>query len=301
MKLKSVLLASAAVLFAGSAVAADLTNPFYLPGKGQMTSDTKIEYFREKDGNGHYDNYFASEELAYGLTDNLAIVGTLGNYFDHEGDFNNSHNFDYEIGAKYNMEHGRIKAQVAASYYTYDPKSFEGHHGTDERWQKYLNGQIKLGYDMGNGLTPYASYALSSQIDNGDRELGQSAFAGVHKFGGNWAVDGGIRYDYNTDGKNNNLVYVQAAADNNWVAGYGNGKFGPDDNITRAQVVTILNRVLERTPLSEDTFKGFKYNNWTDNQNPEAWYYLDMIEAGTGHTCDHDETTGVEIWTGVID
>ena len=95
--------------------------------------------------------------------------------------------------------------------------------------------------------------------------------------------------------------YVQAAADNNWVAGYGNGKFGPNDNITRAQVVTILNRVLERTPLSEDTFKGFKYNNWTDNQNPEAWYYLDMIEAGTGHTCDHDETTGVEIWTGVID
>lgn len=95
--------------------------------------------------------------------------------------------------------------------------------------------------------------------------------------------------------------YVQAAADNNWVAGYGNGKFGPDDNITRAQVVTILNRVLERTPLSEETFEGFEYNNWTDNQNPEAWYYLDMIEAGTGHTCDHDETTGVEIWTGVID
>ena len=213
MKLKSVLLASAAVLFAGSAVAADLTNPFYLPGKGQMTSDTKIEYFREKDGNGHYDNYFASEELAYGLTDNLAIVGTLGNYFDHEGEYNNSHNFDYEIGAKYNMEHGRIKAQVAASYYTFDPKSWEGHHDTDARWQKYINGEVKLGADMCDGLMPYASYKFSGQIDEADREFYQSAFLGVHKYAGKWAADGGIRYDFETDGRNENGVYAEAGAD----------------------------------------------------------------------------------------
>lgn len=219
MKLKSVLLASAAVLFAGSASAADLTNPFYLPGQGQFTSDTQVSYGRTEltaatdEGIRNFDRIRATEELTYGVTNNLSVFGVLGNDFDVEGEYNNSHNFDYEIGAKYNKDFGKIKTQVAASYYTYDPKSFEGHHGTDERWQKYLNGQIKLGYDMGNGLTPYASYALSSQIDNGDRELGQSAFAGVHKFGGNWAVDGGIRYDYNTDGKNNNLVYVQAAAD----------------------------------------------------------------------------------------
>ena len=220
MKLKSVLLASAAVLFAGSAVAADLTNPFYLPGKGQMTSDTKIEYFREKDGNGHYDNYFASEELAYGLTDNLAIVGTLGNYFDHEGDFNNSHNFNYEIGAKYNMEHGRIKAQVAASYYTYDPQSWFGQSdagdledGENDRWQKYINGEIKLGADMCDGLMPYASYKFSGQIDSADREFNQSAFVGVHKYAGKWAADGGIRYDFETDGKNVNGVFAEAGAD----------------------------------------------------------------------------------------
>ena len=213
MKLKSVLLASAAVLFAGYAVAADLTNPFYLPGKGQMTSDTKIQYFREDMGEGKYDNYFASEELAYGLTDNLAIVGTLGNRFDHEGEYNNSHNFDYEIGAKYNMEHGRIKAQVAASYYTFDPKSWEGHHDTDARWQKYINGEVKLGADMCDGLMPYASYKFSGQIDEADREFYQSAFLGVHKYAGKWAADGGIRYDFETDGRNENGVYAEAGAD----------------------------------------------------------------------------------------
>ena len=212
MKLKSVLLASAAVLFAGSAVAADLTNPFYLPGKGQMTSDTKIQYNRVETSVFNYDNYYASEELAYGLTDNLAIVGTLGNTFDHEKIFNNSHNFDYEIGAKYNMEHGRIKAQVAASYFTFDPKSFLGHH-TDARWQKYINGEIKLGADMCDGLMPYASYKFSGQIDSADREFNQSAFVGVHKYAGKWAADGGIRYDFETDGKNANGVFAQAGAD----------------------------------------------------------------------------------------
>ena len=220
MKLKSVLLASAAVLFAGSAVAADLTNPFYLPGKGQMTSDTKVEYGRTHFGGNIYDSVYASEELAYGLTDNMAIVGTLGNHFDVEGEFNNSHNFDYEIGAKYNMEHGRIKAQVAASYYTYDPQSWFGQSdagdledGENDRWQKYINGEIKLGADMCDGLMPYASYKFSGQIDSADREFDQSAFVGVHKYAGKWAADGGIRYDFETDGKNANGVFAQAGAD----------------------------------------------------------------------------------------
>ena len=212
MKLKSVLLASAAVLFAGSAVAADLTNPFYLPGKGQMTSDTKVEYGRTHVGGGIYDSVYASEELAYGLTNNMAIVGTLGNHFDVEGEFNNSHNFDYEIGAKYNMEHGRIKAQVAASYFTYNPKSFLGHH-TDARWQKAIKGEVKLGADMCNGLMPYASYKFTGQIDEANREFLQSAFLGVHKYAGKWAADAGVRYDFNTDSHNNNGVYAQAGFD----------------------------------------------------------------------------------------
>lgn len=220
MKLKSVLLASAAVLFAGSAVAADLTNPFYLPGKGQMTSDTKIEYGRTHFGDYIYDSVYASEELAYGLTDNMAIVGTLGNHFDVEGEFNNSHNFDYEIGAKYNMEHGRIKAQVAASYFTFDPQSFVGqsYHGfpvagINDRWQKAIKGEVKLGADMCNGLMPYASYKFTGQIDSANREFLQSAFLGVHKYAGKWAADAGVRYDFNTDGHNNNGVYAQAGFD----------------------------------------------------------------------------------------
>lgn len=239
MKLKSVLLASAAVLFAGSASAADLTSPFFVPSQGKITSDTKVEHSRthwsERYGNfyksGVEDATVAREELAYGITNNLAVFGVIGNYFDNEGEYNNSHNFDYEIGARYNKDFGRIKTQVSGSYYTYDPKSFEGHIKTDERWQKYFNGEIKVGVDMCNGLIPYASYKFSGQVDSSDREFYQSAFLGVHKYAGKWAADAGIRYDFNTDSRSNNLVYAQAevdyyAMDNLALGVYGDYKLG---------------------------------------------------------------------------
>ena len=254
MKLKSVLLASVAVLFAGSASAADLTNPFFVPSQGKMTSDTKVQQSRthwdEPGSNaiartkGVEDATYASEELAYGITNNLAVFGIIGNHFDNEGEFNNSHNFEYEIGAKYNHNFGNIKTQVAGSYYTFNPKSWEGHdlggygddkgYGTDEnesRWQKALKGEVKLGYDMGCGLMPYASYSFTGQIDNANRYFGQSAFMGVHKYAVKWAADAGIRYDFNTDGHNNNLVYAQAEfdyypMDNLAVGVYGDYKIG---------------------------------------------------------------------------
>ena len=252
MKLKSVLLASVAVLFAGSASAADLTNPFFVPSQGKITSDTKVQQSRTHWSDagswgresGVEDATYASEELAYGITNNLAVFGIIGNHFDNEGEFNNSHNFEYEIGAKYNHNFGNIKTQVAGSYYTFNPKSWEGHdlggYGDDKgpntpanesRWQKALKGEVKLGYDMGCGLMPYASYSFTGQIDNADRYFGQSAFMGVHKYAVKWAADAGIRYDFNTDGHNNNLVYAQAEfdyypMDNLAVGVYGDYKIG---------------------------------------------------------------------------
>lgn len=258
MKLKSVLLASVAVLFAGSASAADLTSPFFVPSQGKMTSDTKVQYGRTHVDDGIYDSMYASEELAYGITNNFAVFGTIGNHFDvdHLDDegFNNSHNFDYEIGAKYNHNFGNIKTQVAGSYYTFDPKSWYGHrtHGFDKglgtdtnesRWQKFFNGEVKVGYDMGCGLIPYASYSFTGQVDNANREFFQSAFMGVHKYAVKWAADAGIRYDFNTDGHNNNGVYAQAevdyyAMDNLALGVYGDYKLGGKINYYDEEVGT---------------------------------------------------------------
>ena len=66
---------------------------------------------------------------------------------------------------------------------------------------------------------------------NANREFLQSAFMGVHKYAVKWAADAGIRYDFNTDGHNNNLVYAQAEfdyypMDNLAVGVYGDYKIG---------------------------------------------------------------------------
>lgn len=221
MNYRTILLASAAVMFAGSAMAADLTNPFYLPGEGQLTSDTSFEYGREKMKHhaGADDSEVIAEEVMYGVSDNFALKGVIANAFDTEGRYNNDHNFGYEIGGAYNMRNGNVLGQVNASYATWNPKDFYGkrnaklHNDGNDRWQKVLTGEVKLGYDAGNGLTPYASYGVEGNIDSADRYLLQTARLGVHKYTGDWAFDGALRYDFDTDGKNANQVWAEAAAD----------------------------------------------------------------------------------------
>ncbi len=222
MKLKTMLLASAAVMFAGSAMAADLTNPFYAPSEGEFTSDTAVAHERTsyKHGVAADKQTVLGEKLTYGVTDQLAVWGAVTNYFDTNHEYNNDHNFTYNIGTGYNMRDGNILAQVAAEYTTFNPKDFYGHknfkartNNGNDRWVKVLDGTIKLGYDMGDGLTPYVTYNLSGNIDAADRYLEQSVKAGVHKYDGNWAVDAGVRYDFETDGKNTNQWFAEAEVD----------------------------------------------------------------------------------------
>ncbi len=218
MNYRTILLATAAVMFAGAANAKDITSPMYLPGAGQLLSDTSIGYTRTslKHNLGAGEDFRLSEEVTYGVTDNFSVVAELGNRFDFEGltnqEYNNDHNFDYTIGAKYNMRSGNLLSQVGVSYFTYDPKSWYGHHGNDARWQKYLNGEVKVGYELQNGWLPYTTFSATGNIDNYDRSVDYSWFGGVHKTGGKYSVDAGIRYDFNLDDANTNTWWIEAEA-----------------------------------------------------------------------------------------
>ena len=162
MKFRTMLLASAAVMFTSSAFAADITNPFFLPTQGKFLSDTKVQFSREKmegtsEGTGR--EIYAREQLAFGLTDNLAVFGAIGNTFDYgeNNDMNNDHNFDYELGVKYNHNFGKVLTQVGVSYWTYDPQSWYGQDEMDdetsERWRKGVNAHVMLGYAMATETT----------------------------------------------------------------------------------------------------------------------------------------------------
>ena len=70
--------------------------------------------------------------------------------------------------------------------------------------------------------------------------------------------------------------YINSAADKGWVAGFPDGTFKPDETLTRAQLVTIINRMLNRKLAAEDVPADVIV--YTDL--PEThWAYLDIIEA----------------------
>jgi|GEM_PF-2426541 len=74
--------------------------------------------------------------------------------------------------------------------------------------------------------------------------------------------------------------YIHAAAERGWVIGYPDGTFRPDQPIIRAEVVTLINRVLERTLVPEDVPPGTNpYNDLV----PTHWAFGDLIEATIRH------------------
>ena len=88
--------------------------------------------------------------------------------------------------------------------------------------------------------------------------------------------------------------YIQRAAELGWIKGFEDGTFRPDTYITRAQAMTMINRVLNRIPEDEsDLLPGM--NVWPDC-NPGDWFYLAVQEATNSHDFEH-KAGNYEIWT----
>lgn len=214
MNYKTMLLATAAVFASTQAMAADITGAFAVPGEGQFLSDTSLGYNRAKAKHhgGVGEQTYAAETLEYGLTDAVSVNATIANLFDTQGGYNNDHNWAYALGAKYNTNFDKVLFQVAGTYATADSNDFYGHRAGND-WAKYVSAEVKLGYDMGDGLTPYATYYFGSNIDEGHRDIDQSVALGVHKYYGQYALDAAVRYDFETNHSNTNEWWVDVEAD----------------------------------------------------------------------------------------
>ena len=81
-----------------------------------------------------------------------------------------------------------------------------------------------------------------------------------------------------------------------YIVGYGNGEVRPQNNITRAETMTLVNRVLNRQPETEDDLLP-NMTVWTDNANPKAWYYLAVQEATNSHYYKFKTNSQYEKWT----
>ena len=88
---------------------------------------------------------------------------------------------------------------------------------------------------------------------------------------------------------------IAYATTQGWISGYPNGNFGPDDTLTRAQLVTIVNRAVGRSVprgYLDSTIGGLK--TFTD-VGPSHWAYYEILEAANAHYCN--VVNGVEQWT----
>lgn len=89
---------------------------------------------------------------------------------------------------------------------------------------------------------------------------------------------------------------IERAATLGWVSGYTDGSFHPDAPITRAEAMTLINRVLCRMPETKADLLD-SMTKWPDNQ-PGAWYYLAVQEATNSHTYEQKDSK-YEIWTAL--
>ena len=195
---------------------------------------------------------------------------------------NNENHFAYIVG----YEDGTVRpnanisrAEVAAIFFRLlkddvrDDNLTANSVFTDVAFGKWYNKSIstmaKIGIVKGrtaNAFAPNAPItraefaAICSRFDRSNVEI-KSDFNDIS---GHWAEN-----------------EIRRAASLGWIQGYTDGSFKPDQNITRAEAASMINRMLHRLPETvEDLLNGMI--QWPDNQ-PSDWYYINMQEATNSH------------------
>lgn len=92
--------------------------------------------------------------------------------------------------------------------------------------------------------------------------------------------------------------YINRASQYGWINGYEDGTYRPNQNITRAEAMTLVNNVLDRhvteTGMTDDMV------TWTDN-TPDDWYYTAVQEATNSHEYERADGVAEETWTSITE
>ncbi|MEG1578064.1 MAG: S-layer homology domain-containing protein, partial [Oscillospiraceae bacterium] len=92
--------------------------------------------------------------------------------------------------------------------------------------------------------------------------------------------------------------YIASAADKGWITGYTDGTFRPENHITRAEVVTIVNHMLNRKADVAFVNAHKDAVKYSDLQNDQDWFYYNIAEASIGHKYERS-ADGAELWTSI--
>lgn len=137
-----------------------------------------------------------------------------------------------------------------------------------------LNGRTEDSFAPNENITRAELTTIIARLSEAEYN-GEDIFSDVD---GHWAEDS-----------------INIAASIGWVTG-DNGLFRPNDGITRAEVITLINRALNRVPESKsDLLDGMITP--PDNTDENAWYYLAIQEAVNSHNFEKKADNTHEKWT----
>ena len=130
------------------------------------------------------------------------------------------------------------------------------------------NAGIVTGYPDGsfnpNGKITRAEFAAMAVRFFQDAKVGPARFSDTI---GHWAEEA-----------------INKAQTQGLITGYPDGTFRPDEPITRAEAMTIMNRVLKRAPHKDHLLPERYMITFADNMDRSKWYYADVQEATNSHT-----------------
>lgn len=273
---------------------------------GKVVKLTKVP---TKDGYV-FEGWYIDEELSESVTEvkmtkNTTVYaawvednGTAGNGHSTPGQLNSEDHFAYVVGypdgtVRPNANINRaevtaiffrlLKDEIRNANLAYD-NGF-GDVNSEDWFNTAISTMSRLGIIKGrysNAFVPNAYItraefaAICARFDNSEYEIVDD-FSDVI---GHWAES-----------------EIHEAAAHGWIRGYEDKTFKPDQFITRAEAMIMINRVLNRVPetpedLLDDMIK------WPDNSDKSAWYYLAVQEATNSH--DYDMKNHIyEKWTNL--
>ena len=130
---------------------------------------------------------------------------------------------------------------------------------------EYVNGYPDGTFKANRTITRAEFVTILVRFLEGQRN-GENPFSDVS---GHWAED-----------------YIVTAVQAGWIDGYPDGTFKPNEPISRAEAMKIMNSVLHRG-VNEESELG-DYINFPDNSDPSKWYYFEIIEAVNSHEAENE-------------
>ncbi len=280
--------------------------------KETYTSGRTVELTKVPKKDGYvFEGWYLDKELTEAVSEvkmnkNITVYaawvednGSAGNGYDTPGSLNGEDHFAYVVGypdGTVRPNDNISRAEVTSIFFRLlkpdelrEQNLTSNNDFTDVNSTDWYNTAIstmaKLGIVKGrtanefipNAFITRAEFAaICARFDDSEFEVVDN-FADVK---GHWAED-----------------EIHEAAAHGWIRGYTEDTFKPDQFITRAEAMTMINRVLNRVPetkadLLDDMIK------WPDNSDETAWYYLSVQEATNSHEYDMKNHI-YERWTAI--